>query len=104
MTDDAAIAALIRKWADAVHDGDIDTVLADHAAISSCSTSHPRTRVFAASKPAGRPGHPCVSCASCQLLLAVTGRLRICCDSLPVPSPAGIGHLCTSGSVQTSSN
>jgi uncharacterized protein (TIGR02246 family) len=32
MTDDAAIAALIRGWADAVHDGDMDTVLADHAA------------------------------------------------------------------------
>jgi len=31
MPDDAAIATLIREWADAVHSGDLDTVLADHA-------------------------------------------------------------------------
>jgi uncharacterized protein (TIGR02246 family) len=32
MTDDeTAIAALLHRWADAVHTGDLDTVLADHA-------------------------------------------------------------------------
>ena len=31
MTDEAAITALIRRWADAVHAGDLDAVLADHA-------------------------------------------------------------------------
>ena len=31
MTDDAAITTLIRRWADAVHAGDLDAVLADHA-------------------------------------------------------------------------
>ena len=31
MPDDAAIATLIRNWAHAVHAGDLDTVLADHA-------------------------------------------------------------------------
>jgi uncharacterized protein (TIGR02246 family) len=30
MTDEAAIRALITRWADAVHAGDLDTVLADH--------------------------------------------------------------------------
>jgi uncharacterized protein (TIGR02246 family) len=31
MTDETAIATLIRRWAGAVHAGDLDTVLADHA-------------------------------------------------------------------------
>jgi uncharacterized protein (TIGR02246 family) len=31
MTDEHAIAVLLRRWADAVHVGDLDTVLADHA-------------------------------------------------------------------------
>ncbi len=31
MTDESTIATLIRRWADAVHAGDLDTVLADHA-------------------------------------------------------------------------
>jgi len=31
MTDDAAIATFIRTWAHAVHDGNLDAVLADHA-------------------------------------------------------------------------
>ncbi|MDT7580929.1 MAG: hypothetical protein QOK35_2193 [Pseudonocardiales bacterium] len=31
MTDETTIAALIRRWADAVHTGDLHTVLADHA-------------------------------------------------------------------------
>ena len=31
MTDETAIATLIRRWAEAVHTGDLDTVLADHA-------------------------------------------------------------------------
>jgi uncharacterized protein (TIGR02246 family) len=31
MTDEAAIATLVRRWADAVHAGDLDAVLADHA-------------------------------------------------------------------------
>jgi uncharacterized protein (TIGR02246 family) len=31
MTDETAIASLIRRWADAVHAGDLDAVLADHA-------------------------------------------------------------------------
>jgi uncharacterized protein (TIGR02246 family) len=30
MSDEAAIRALITRWADAVHAGDLDTVLADH--------------------------------------------------------------------------
>ena len=30
MTDEAAIRELITRWADAVHTGDLDTVLADH--------------------------------------------------------------------------
>ena len=32
MSDETAISALIRRWAAAVHDGDLPTVLADHAA------------------------------------------------------------------------
>jgi uncharacterized protein (TIGR02246 family) len=31
MTDEDAITALVRRWADAVHAGDLDAVLADHA-------------------------------------------------------------------------
>jgi uncharacterized protein (TIGR02246 family) len=31
MTDESAVAALLRRWAGAVHTGDLDTVLADHA-------------------------------------------------------------------------
>lgn len=31
MTEEAQIQALIERWAKAVHDGDMDTVLADHA-------------------------------------------------------------------------
>ena len=31
MPDDAAIATFIREWAHAVHDGNLDAVLADHA-------------------------------------------------------------------------
>ena len=31
MTDEDAITALIRRWAEAVHAGDLDAVLADHA-------------------------------------------------------------------------
>jgi uncharacterized protein (TIGR02246 family) len=31
MTDEHAIAVLLRRWADAVHAGDLDTVVADHA-------------------------------------------------------------------------
>jgi len=31
VSDEAAVAALIRRWAAAVHDGDLPTVLADHA-------------------------------------------------------------------------
>ena len=30
-SDEAAIATLVRQWADAVHDGNLDVVLADHA-------------------------------------------------------------------------
>ena len=32
MSDETAITALIRRWAAAVHDGDLPAVLADHAA------------------------------------------------------------------------
>ena len=31
MTDEQTIATLLRRWADAVHTGDLDAVLADHA-------------------------------------------------------------------------
>ena len=31
MTDEEAIRGLVQKWAAAVHNGDLDTVLADHA-------------------------------------------------------------------------
>ena len=31
MSDEAEITALIRRWAQAVHDGDLDAVLADHS-------------------------------------------------------------------------
>lgn len=31
MTDDDVITALLHRWVDAVHTGDLDTVLADHA-------------------------------------------------------------------------
>ena len=31
MSDEQQIRALIRAWATAAHDGDLDTVLADHA-------------------------------------------------------------------------
>jgi uncharacterized protein (TIGR02246 family) len=31
MSDEAAITALIHRWAKAVHDGDLDTVLTDHS-------------------------------------------------------------------------
>jgi uncharacterized protein (TIGR02246 family) len=32
MSDETAVADLVRRWAAAVHDGDLPTVLADHAA------------------------------------------------------------------------
>ena len=56
MSDETAIATLIRRWADAVHGGDLDTVLADHAPDIVMFDVPPPETASAASTPTARPG------------------------------------------------
>ena len=57
MSDDVTqIRTLIERWAKAVHIGDIEGVLADHAADIVMSTFRRLRRAYGASTPTARPG------------------------------------------------
>ena len=55
--DDSEIRGLIERWASAVHEGDLDTVLADHADDIVMFDVPPRTTAYVVWTPIGRPGH-----------------------------------------------
>jgi hypothetical protein len=54
MTDEDAVRELILRWAEAVHTGDLETVLADHDPDIVQFDAPPPS--FAASTPTGSPG------------------------------------------------
>ena len=58
MDDETHIRTLIERWAEAVHTGDLPTVLADHAEDIVMFDVPPPDEGVRESTPTGRPGRP----------------------------------------------